>query len=152
MIRKLAALCAIIVVVLVVAFASGVFAQRTSSQKVAQDAPKDGVKAATPTIGSLGTWKLRIIPTRPQDGEVTFLMRLRQDGEIVTGDFDCENCPRVVNMEGVAGKAKDGKLYLERASLAHSFFELVITGDQIAGTYFGRVGVRWDVKGRKQEK
>jgi hypothetical protein len=152
MITRLAALCTIIVVVLVATFAGGVFAQRTSSQKVAQDASKDGVKAATSITGSLGTWELRIIPTRPQDREVTFLMRLRQDGEIVTGDFDCENCPRVVNKEEVAGKAKDGKLYLERASLAHSFFELVITGDQIAGTYFGRAGVRYDVKGRKQEK
>ncbi len=78
---------------------------------------------------------------------MTFLIRLRQDGEIVTGDFDCVNCPRIASNEGVAGKAKDGKLYLERTSLAHSSFELAI-----AGSYVGRGGVRFNVKGKKQEK
>ena len=81
------------------------------AQQVAQDQPKEAIRASTPevpevrTVNVSGTWEWQIIPTDARARiESTFDVQLVQNGEVVKGNFDCVNCTRIVNKAPVTFK------------------------------------------------
>ncbi len=110
--------------------------------------PNEAAGKDSPNV--TGTWELEIIPRDTRGVRPTmFLMRLTQDGEAVSGDFDCSNCPRIIYKDKIQGNAKGGKLYLSRTSLAGTFFELIPNGDKMTGSYQGSSGSAYDVVGKR---
>ena len=127
------------------------------AQQVAQDQPKEAIRASTPevpevrTVNVSGTWEWQIIPTDARARiESTFDVQLVQNGEVVKGSFDCVNCTRIVNKAPVKGTLKNGELKLTREDMAYSGFELAATPDSMTGTYTGRGGVRYTVVGKRK--
>ena len=130
-----------------------------SAQQVAQDQPKEAVKASITTqsevkpIDVSGSWTWRIISTRRGDNEVTFDIQLTQDGADVVGSFGCLNCTRIVNGAPVKGTLRrDGKLELVRGDLAFSGFEVSLSqdGTEVSGTYTGRGNAQYRVEGKRK--
>ncbi|MDO8594452.1 MAG: hypothetical protein Q7R93_02980 [bacterium] len=125
-----------------------------SAQQVAQDQPKEAIKASLPaeirSIDVSGNWTWRIIPTG-QGSETTFDVKLTQDGEVVKGNFDCSNCRRIVNDAPIKGTLRDGKLQLARGDLAFSGFELIPTQDVMTGVYTGQGNLRYQVEGKRKK-
>ena len=122
---------------------------------IAQEgAPKDAVKAtATGTLNVAGPWKWLIVPKNPgAEPDATFNVLLEQDGEVVKGKFDCDGCARTVKNAPVSGTLKNGRLELTRKDLAFTGFDLtVMSENELNGTYTGRLGRRYDVKGTRPQ-
>jgi hypothetical protein len=113
---------------------------------VAQSNPSSGKP-----VNVAGSWELQIIPRSPGEPTSTFIMRLVQNGETIDGEFDCNNCFRNIQKDKVRGKIREGKIYLDRPSTAHTSFELIVTGDEMTGMYVGRLGRYYDVKGKRSQ-